>query len=58
MVTESETFNKCVESDFYLSQILGEKLQMITSGLITSDLLFYDNTFQWHEKQNDENVPA
>ena len=49
MVSESETFNKCVESDFYLSQILDEKLQMITSGLITSDILFYDKTFQLQE---------
>ena len=51
MITSTEDFNRCVESDFYISQILNEKLYQIVGGLATSDILFH------HETPGDESNP-
>jgi hypothetical protein len=51
MITSTEEFNRCVESDFYLSQILNEKLSQLLGGLATSDILFHN------EIQGDEINP-
>ena len=52
MITSTEDFNRCVESDFYLSQILNEKLSHVVGGLATSDILFH------HETPGDEFNPT
>ena len=41
IITNTDDFNRCVENDFYLGQILGEKLLKIIGGLISADMLFH-----------------
>lgn len=44
IITSTEDFNRCVESDFYISQILNEKLSTMLGGLAASDILFHHET--------------
>ena len=43
MLTESDDFNRCVENDFFLAQILSEKVKTILDGVSCSELFFYQN---------------
>ena len=40
LITSSEDFNRCVENDCYLSQIVSEKLRGILH-IASSDILFF-----------------
>jgi hypothetical protein len=46
IITSSDEFNRCVENDYYLLEILNEKLLKIIQGLVTSDMLLYCNEVQ------------
>jgi hypothetical protein len=41
IITNSEDFNRCVENDYFLTQILTKKLLKIIGGMLTSDMLFH-----------------
>lgn len=41
IITSSDNFNKSVENDYYLSQILSEKLVKMVGGLLSADMLFH-----------------
>jgi len=41
MITDTQDFNQCIESDYFLSKILNEKLPTILGGVVASDFLLY-----------------
>jgi hypothetical protein len=41
IITNTDDFNRCVENDYFLGQILSEKLIQIIGGLISADMLFH-----------------
>jgi hypothetical protein len=42
MITSTDDFNRCVENDYHLSQLLSIKLSEIIQ-IAASDLMFYQN---------------
>ena len=46
MVTSTEDFNRCVDNDLYLAQILNQKMFNLLQGvgaLVASDIFFHAN---------------
>lgn len=41
LITSSEEFNRCVENDFYLNDLLAEKVGKIL-GQVQCEMLFYE----------------
>jgi hypothetical protein len=41
MLTDSENFNRCVENDFFIAQLVSLKIKSLLSGVQFSELFFY-----------------
>ena len=50
IITSSSEFNRCVENDCYLTEIINEKLCKLM-GIVSSDIFFYNNEVADSEQQ-------